>query len=117
MSLGWEDPLEKEMATHSSILVWSTQGQRSLVNYSQGVENSQTQLSHEHLHFQAKVEAPRYVGLDIVCNCLLFHLHNNYVSIPLSLWPCSLSNASRWHISLLHLYVYGHFTCFGKYGV
>ena len=23
-SLGWEDPLEKEMATHSSILAWST---------------------------------------------------------------------------------------------
>ena len=21
-SLGWEDPLEKEMATHSSVLVW-----------------------------------------------------------------------------------------------
>ena len=21
-SLGWEDPLEKEMSTHSSILVW-----------------------------------------------------------------------------------------------
>ena len=21
-TLGWEDPLEKEMATHSSILVW-----------------------------------------------------------------------------------------------
>ena len=21
-SLGWEDPMEKEMATHSSILVW-----------------------------------------------------------------------------------------------
>ena len=21
-SLGWEDPLEKEMATHSSIIVW-----------------------------------------------------------------------------------------------
>ena len=21
-SLGWEDPLEKEMATHSSILIW-----------------------------------------------------------------------------------------------
>ena len=21
-SLGWEDPLEEEMATHSSILVW-----------------------------------------------------------------------------------------------
>ena len=22
LSLGWEDPLEKEMATHSSILTW-----------------------------------------------------------------------------------------------
>ena len=23
-SLGWEDPLEKEVATHSSILAWKT---------------------------------------------------------------------------------------------
>ena len=33
-SLGWEDPLEEEMATHSSTLVWNTQGQRSLVGCS-----------------------------------------------------------------------------------
>ena len=33
-SLGWEDLLEKEMATHSSILAWKIHGQRSLVNYS-----------------------------------------------------------------------------------
>ena len=33
-SLGWEDPLEKEMATHSSILAWKIHGQRSLVDYS-----------------------------------------------------------------------------------
>ena len=32
-SLGWEDTLEKEMATHSSILAWRTHGQRSLVGY------------------------------------------------------------------------------------
>ena len=25
-SLGWEDPLEKEMATHSSILAWEISG-------------------------------------------------------------------------------------------
>ena len=25
-SLGWEDPLEKEMATHSSILAWRIPG-------------------------------------------------------------------------------------------
>ena len=26
-SPGWEDPLEKEMATHSSILAWKSHGQ------------------------------------------------------------------------------------------
>ena len=33
-SLGQEDPLEKEMATHSSILAGESHGQRSLVGYS-----------------------------------------------------------------------------------
>ena len=33
-NLGWEDPLEKEMATHSSILAWGIHGQRSLAGYS-----------------------------------------------------------------------------------
>ena len=33
-SLGQEDPLEKEMATHSSILPGKLHGQRSLAGYS-----------------------------------------------------------------------------------
>ena len=33
-SLGREDPLEKEMATHSSILAWEIHGQKSLVGCS-----------------------------------------------------------------------------------
>ena len=33
-SLGREDPLEKEMATHSTIFAWESHGQRSLVGYS-----------------------------------------------------------------------------------
>ena len=33
-SLSWEDPLEKGMATHSSIFAWRIHGQRSLVGYS-----------------------------------------------------------------------------------
>ena len=32
-SLGQEGPLEKGMATHSSILAWEIHGQRSLVGY------------------------------------------------------------------------------------
>ena len=35
LSLGWKDPLEKEMAIHSStIIVWKIHEQRSLVGYS-----------------------------------------------------------------------------------
>ena len=33
-SLGQEDPLEKEMAPHSSTLAWKIHGQRSLVGCS-----------------------------------------------------------------------------------
>ena len=33
-SLGREDPLEKEMATHSSMLAGKSHGQKSLVGYS-----------------------------------------------------------------------------------
>jgi len=33
-SLGGEDSLEKEMATHSSILAWRIHGQRRLTGYS-----------------------------------------------------------------------------------
>ena len=35
-SLGRADPLEKGKTTHSSILAWRIQGQRSLVDYSPG---------------------------------------------------------------------------------
>ena len=34
LSLGGEDLLEKEMATHSSFLAWTIHGQRSLMGYS-----------------------------------------------------------------------------------
>ena len=33
-SLGWEDPQEEGMATHSIILAWRIHGQRSLMAYS-----------------------------------------------------------------------------------
>ena len=32
-SLGWKDPLEKGVATHSGVLTWKTYGQRSVVGY------------------------------------------------------------------------------------
>ena len=49
-SLGWEDLLEEEMATHSSILAWEIPGQRSLVGYSPrgSKESDTTELLHFH---------------------------------------------------------------------
>ena len=46
LSLGWEDPLEKKMATHSSILAWEipwTEESGSL--QSTGLKKSRTKLS------------------------------------------------------------------------
>ena len=49
VSLGREGPLEKEMATHSSILAWRIPWRRSLVGYSPwGRKESDTT---ERLHF------------------------------------------------------------------
>ena len=45
-SMGWEDPLEKEMATHSSILAWRISWTEEPGRLqSMGVTKSQTQLS------------------------------------------------------------------------
>ena len=45
-SLGWEDPLEKEMAAHSSILAWKIPWLREPGRLTvHGVAKSQTRLS------------------------------------------------------------------------
>ena len=55
-SMGWEDPLEKEMATHSSILPGESHGRRILVGYSpRGHKESDTTerlYFHFSLYFQ-----------------------------------------------------------------
>jgi len=45
-SLGWEDPLEEGMATHSSILARKSHGQRSLV----GPSPRGCRVRHKHTH-------------------------------------------------------------------
>ena len=48
-SLGWEDPLEKGITTHSSILAW-----RIPWATVQGVTKSWTQLSDFHFHMESR---------------------------------------------------------------
>ena len=54
-SLGWEDPLEKEMLIHSSILDGESHGRRSLVDYSPWgcKEWDTTERLHFHFHLQS----------------------------------------------------------------
>ena len=40
-SLGWEDPLEKEMATHTSTLTWKIPWMEAIIH---GVSKSRTQM-------------------------------------------------------------------------
>ena len=47
-TLGWEDPLEKEMATHSNLLAWRTPWTEEPGGLQfMGVAKSQTRLSDE----------------------------------------------------------------------
>ena len=58
-SLGWEDPLEKEMATHSSILAFNFYGQRTLAGYSQwGCKRVRCDWAQEQTEFQEAVVSP-----------------------------------------------------------
>ena len=59
-SLGWEDPLEKEMATHSSTLAWKIPWKEELVACSPwGRKESDTS---ERLHFHFSLCQLRGVG-------------------------------------------------------
>ena len=49
LSLGWDDPLKEEMATHSSILAWRIPWAEELVH---GILKSLTGLSEIHIHDQ-----------------------------------------------------------------
>ena len=52
-SLGWEDTLEKEMATHSSIIVWRIPHTEDPGRFAvHGVTKSQTRLSNFTLTFR-----------------------------------------------------------------
>ena len=79
LSLGQEDPLEKEMATHSSILAGESQGWRTLVGYSQRGRKA-TSLTHLFLksaktysiiwvlyalHEMAKIHLSNYFHLEL----------------------------------------------------
>ena len=60
-SLRREDPLEEEMATHSSILAWEIPGQKSLEGYRAGGRKELDMIEQLGMHtsFLTKLSNPR----------------------------------------------------------
>ena len=68
-SLGWEDPLEKEMATYSSTLAWKIPGQRSLVGCSPWDPEESDMTERLHFHFSLSCIGEGN-GNPLQCACL-----------------------------------------------
>ena len=65
-SLGGEEPLEKEMATHSSILAWKPHGRRSLVSYSPWSREELDTTEQLHFHALEQEMAAHLYGTSLV---------------------------------------------------
>ena len=55
---GWEDPLEKAVAIHSSILAWEIHGQRILVGYNRWVRKESDTTE--------RVSTPQVISLTFI---------------------------------------------------
>ena len=89
-SLGLEDPLEKRMVTHSSILAWQSSGKRGLMGYSPwGYRESYTKrLKHTNIPYWVNISGgqnDKYGKmLLIVFNLLLKCLNINKITPKIS---------------------------------
>ena len=108
-SLGWEDPLEKEMATHSSTLAWKIPWMEKPVGYSLwGCKESDTT---ERLHFHSCIAGRFFTNwairgallpYKVSVKCFFNHLDNvSKASFPMCLWTsagiCSFSRLKYRH--------------------
>ena len=93
-SLGWEDPLEKEMAIQSSTIAWKIHGRRSLVGYSPWGPKKLDTTERLHFHFLSPILEPvtkYYFSLSyfvIVYLCRVWYTFFFFFFFPLTqgLW-------------------------------
>ena len=80
-SLGWEDPLEKAMATHSSILAWripwteEPDGPQSMGRIKVGLNPATTNRSNSKDHTQVCVCVCVWCGVCVVCVRCVWCVH------------------------------------------
>ena len=78
-SLDWEDPLEKGMAAHSSLLSWEFHGQRRLMGYSpQGHKELDTAE-------QLTLHTPHVLNLSVILSEELWELLFSYFFLKIVL--------------------------------
>ena len=89
-SMGWEDPLEQGMATHSSILAWkNSHEQRNLEGYTPwgGKESNMTErLSTAHITFKDNFPFTVIKNIDYFPHFLKNHFF---------IWLCCVLTATR----------------------
>ena len=104
-SLGWEDPLEEGMATHSSILTWSIPMDRGAWRATvHGVAKSQTrqQLSTQHsaLYYWDRSGTLKWTEQPHICMCRYTHL-SIYIFLDLYLFLYLYKYRKSWvHINI-----------------
>ena len=81
-SLGWEDPLEKGKATHSSILAWRIPGTVH------GVAKSRTRLSTLHVPVACLQPLPLALERQPGCHLSFSQWDPEQRSQPSGFWPC-----------------------------
>ena len=101
-SMGQGDPLEKEMAAHSSIPAWKTHGQRSLVGYSPWGLKSQKIDSFTHLLTPTPYSPP--FSLPRGNHKSFTHLLTPTAYSPPSSVPCGNHSLISASVSLLLFY-------------
>ena len=101
-SLGWEDPLEKRMATHSSILVQRISGQRSLAGTAvHGVTQSDI-TEHLSLHFTViktlwQWPKDRHIGQwnGTESPVINLHIYGQLINMKKTIWTLTLRYITR----------------------